>query len=890
MYDDGAGIDSAAGDEIYSATVPAQSNRTLVRYRIEAEDGASAKTRAPMLDDGSLNFALFVYEGVPDYVANTRSVLGGVPRIHPREMLTSLPVYHLLSRAEDVAHCVALDGRTIPKSNEPARDKFNWEGAFVYEGYVYDHVKYRLRQANDRYGGSGKRSMRFRFRKGNRLRARDQYGRRYPTRWRTLNSGKMFDNKRVGNFGLTETLNSVLWNLVGVPAPYVHTFHLRVVDGVDEAPSGTDGQYFGDFWGMYLAFEDYDTRFLDAHSLEDGNLYKLKDGQFNGNDLKRHQGRYAVTTDEDFQNIRRNLRPERSDAWLLDHVNYDRWYPYHTVCEAIRHYDFRPADSHSKNRAWYFEPNGFPLGRVWTLPHDSDASWGPNWNSGVDYSKNAIYANGGKPAFKQDYRNFIREFRDLVWTGEVIHDAIDDLAEFVTEFSHADRDRWRSAPSEAGYQDFGPIQNKITDMKNFAFSGWSGSTGPTVPAGGRAKHLENLAEAEGDISSIPRTPSLQYRGGYPLSSQPIDTLEFHTTAFSDPQGNQSFAAMMWRVGRVNAAGDQGFDPLAPRYFEYETAWTSGELGNFAESITIPSHALEIGGTYRVRLKMMDTTNRWSHWSDPIEFTTVGPVARLPHEDSLRISEFMYNPLGGRDFEFVEIFNKGSSTLDLRTLRFVRGIEFSFADGDVDQLFPGEYAVIVSNLKAFSARYETDGILIAGEYSGNLDNGGETLTLSYGPTHTIQSFTYDDGWAPSSDGAGSSLEVTDIESPPSEWSSAAGWQESNVLHGSPGLPPSGIPEGGGLQLVGDVNQDNLHDISDAIGILRGLFAGGVDLPCDGDDISQGGNATIFDVNGDGGVDISDATYLLNYLFLGGDTPAGGITCTRIEGCPDRCPRR
>ena len=90
-------------------------------------------------------------------------------------------------------------------------------------------------------------------------------------------------------------MNQILWNLTGVPAPKTHWFHFRVVDGVEEAPAGPDGQYFGDFWGLNLALEDYDARFLKAHGLDDGNLYKLKDAVFDGNLLKRHQGRLATT-------------------------------------------------------------------------------------------------------------------------------------------------------------------------------------------------------------------------------------------------------------------------------------------------------------------------------------------------------------------------------------------------------------------------------------------------------------------------------------------------------------------------------------------------------------------------------------------------------------------
>ena len=381
-------------------------------------------------------------------------------------------------------------------------------------------MRYRLRQANDRYGASGKRAMRFRFRKGNYFRPRDPYGERYPTRWRTLNTGKMFDNKRVGNFGLTETLNNQLWNLVGVPAPFMHTIHFRVIDAAQEAPGGTNGQYLGDFWGMFLAVEDYDRRFLDAHGLEDASLYKLKDGIFNGNRVKRNQGQSAVTSDADFQNIRNNLRPERDDAWLRIHVNYDRWYRYHAVVEGVRHYDFRPADSHLKNRAWYFEPSGSRFGRVWTLPHDSDASWGPNWNSGVDYSKNAIFGGSGKAAFKIEYRNTIREFRDLLWSRPVLEAMIDELASHVTEFSRADRDRWRSAPAGAGSQDFGSITTKIRDMKNFAFVSWSRSTerrSRRVVVGGTST-ISPRRKGNADASRRPRPCPTSERRAFPSTT------------------------------------------------------------------------------------------------------------------------------------------------------------------------------------------------------------------------------------------------------------------------------------------------------------------------------------------------------------------------------------
>ncbi|NQU25378.1 MAG: lamin tail domain-containing protein, partial [Candidatus Nealsonbacteria bacterium] len=74
MNDNGNGADAVAGDGIYTAVIPSQAtNRTLVRYRIVAADQNGNSVTAPYLDDASMNFACYVYDGVPDYVAQTKS-------------------------------------------------------------------------------------------------------------------------------------------------------------------------------------------------------------------------------------------------------------------------------------------------------------------------------------------------------------------------------------------------------------------------------------------------------------------------------------------------------------------------------------------------------------------------------------------------------------------------------------------------------------------------------------------------------------------------------------------------------------------------------------------------------------------------------------------------
>ena len=67
MHDDGLEGDEQAGDDTYTAVVPAelQMHRRLVRYRITATDTLGSSLTGPYEDDPQPNFAYYVYDGVP---------------------------------------------------------------------------------------------------------------------------------------------------------------------------------------------------------------------------------------------------------------------------------------------------------------------------------------------------------------------------------------------------------------------------------------------------------------------------------------------------------------------------------------------------------------------------------------------------------------------------------------------------------------------------------------------------------------------------------------------------------------------------------------------------------------------------------------------------------
>jgi hypothetical protein len=823
MLDDGLNGDALAGDGIFTAAIPGQPNRTLLRYRISAVDALAASVRIPHADDPSLNFACFVYNGVPAYTAGTRTVRPeGIGYTYPAVVMNSLPVHTLITRPEDLKYCNAYSslgdsGLQIPKSNDAARSAFNWEGAFVHEGVVYDHMRYRLRQANDRYAGDGKRSMRFRFNRGHYFQARDHEDKKVKEKWESINTGKMSRFGGANVSGLREVVNAELWRLFGVDMPHYYHAHFRVIDGAEEAPAGTNGQYLGDFFGLAMFYEDFEGSFLDNRDLPDGNVYKWKDGFTNPATLQQFQASDAVTDGSDFNAIYQQLRPERDSAWLRQRVDWDNWYRYHGIVEAVRHYDFGVTSAHLKNRGWYFMPAaGAPLGLLRHIPHDHDATWYRGYHDGltvgigVDFPMQAIYGYNGvteKAEFTTEYRNVLRELRDLLWRQEVVNPMIDRTAARISAFHDADRDRWLSAPATAGFEaGVTPLATVVSEMKNFAFV--ADTVNGATLNGGRGTYLEQLA----NDSAIPATPAITYTGtaGYPSNG-----VSFQASAYS---GTNTAAAIEWRLAEITDPAAPAYDPLAPQMYEITAMWQVKNAAPFSTAQTIPMLALRPGHTYRLRARHTDATNRVSHWSAPVQFTVALPNVSL-FQQALVISEVNYNPApttqAERDagfldsdlFEWIEVKNVSDHPVDMTGLRFTKGADFDFPSGWT--IPPGGFVLAVKDLNAFRQRWGTlHDTIIAGSYgSANLSNAGEEIKLSYGAGTEVRAFTYDDSapWPEAADGTGKTMVLISPDSRP-EHTRPENWRASAAPCGSPGANDLLTYSGWAAQFpgIGDAN--------------------------------------------------------------------------------------
>ena len=104
------------------------------------------------------------------------------------------------------------------------------------------------------------------------------------------------------------------------------------------------------------------------------------------------------------------------------------------------------------------ENNGY--GRLWVLPWDTDSTWGPTFNCGEDRPYDAIFPScdgrgdaGGHPEMQREYRNTIREVRDLLFNTEQVNGIIDSIASDISPLIAADRTRWNTVPGTAKHDD-----------------------------------------------------------------------------------------------------------------------------------------------------------------------------------------------------------------------------------------------------------------------------------------------------------------------------------------------------------------------------------------------------------------------------------------------------
>jgi hypothetical protein len=206
-------------------------------------------------------------------------------------------------------------------------------------------------------------------------------------------------------------------------------------------------------------------------------------------------------------------------------------------------------------------------------------------------------------------------------------------------------------------------------------------------------------------------------------------------------------------------------------------------GEIHSGAVVYTGGVPIGGwTATVRARVRKGTE-WSALNEAVFVRNSGPPP-------IRITEIMATPAPPTaaekaagftdkdDFEFIEITNLGTETVNLRQMRFSEGIEFTFLTDAF--LLPGERAVLVRDLASFRMRYG-NGVRVLGEFVGALDDDGERLTLRSALAVKTTEFIYANIAPWPENLAGRSIVLRNVALDPG---SSANWRPSIAVGGNP----------------------------------------------------------------------------------------------------------
>ena len=207
----------------------------------------------------------------------------------------------------------------------------------------------------------------------------------------------------------------------------------------------------------------------------------------------------------------------------------------------------------------------------------------------------------------------------------------------------------------------------------------------------------------------------------------------------------------------------------------------------------------------------------------LQSVTKGTGNALPLMRDIAINEIMYNPISDLDEdEYLELYNRGSATVDLSGWRFTDGIDFEIPQGTT--IPAGGYLVVAKDAAHLKFNYSNLGETnVVGNYAGTISNSGERLALSmpdeiqstneFGQVEVatiyivVAEVHHQEGgrWGKWSDGGGSSLELIDPRADPMHGSS---WADSDETAKSTWttIEFTGVLDNGGIS---EPNQFQMH---------------------------------------------------------------------------------
>lgn len=403
-----------------------------------------------------------------------------------------------------------------------------------------------------------------------------------------------------------------------------------------------------------------------------------------------------------------------------------------------------------------------------------------------DGSGNA--ANGtGDPDFNQKVSDRWSVLRTNILNATNLSARIDELSTMLS--GAAARDLWGKYRSQVVGVDVWPNPDGTGDGRdvNYAYvTNYTGGTADSII--GQMKKFV-LGRYLWIDSQFTHQPSISAAGGAVSSG--------YTFTVTPPAGTMLYYTL------------DGTDPRSPG-----GAVASGVISNTsAATITVNSNT-------RVFARAFQSGSWYGTWSGP------SVASFLIDTPPVRITEVLYHPAAppvgntnvSSDFEFIEVKNGGTKAVSLARYSLGGGVTFTFPDLTLQ---PGGRAVVVANTAAFRSLHPEVGIIVAGEYTGSLNNSGDRITLVGPMQEPIQDISFSPAWYPATDGTGFALVAVNEDASGSASGQQSAWRPGSILGGTPG---AGEPAATPFPAV-VVNEVLNHSVAPAVDQIELLNRGG-----------------------------------------------------------------
>ena len=752
MKDDGIGADSTAGNGIHTADIPSaeQIHRRLIRYRIKVTTADGYDRTFPDQDHPESNYAYFVYNKPTDYNGFSLSNLPTLPEI---TLITT--------NSHTNINILAYLGQ-----------EYLGEGTLVYNGKVYDHIRFRSRGRRSRHKRP-KRNLKFDLNKARPLTPVDDCGKSYKeSRSKLVLSGTWVGDPAV--HGLAESLCNKLLNLTGGLERAADYNQLRIID--DTIEEGKEG----DFWGLYLVLEDFGGSMLDEHKLPDGDIWVTKPLVID------YDGKNDLTLN--VESLIRNMWFGNRAANTIYGQNANNYYGKHSNKTYFPGGDgevppntrldenYLPAADGKQLDVWSDLDNAFgsPNDDFTTFKRDTAVRNILNTNADVIPDEDKI-----------EYQGMLRSMYDLILNPEQ-RDFLVDMEsrkiyqpEAAHDWTTIDKDRWDTP------YDLGTIDAHVNWYKE-----WLKDRAALILTSDTNDGIKDVL--------IPNKPIISLTG-----STAINELTFTGSAYA---GTNAFAAMEWRIGEWSDPTNSFYAIKCKPKYEVQEKWASGEISTFSATYTIPHQALlEAERTYKVRARYKDQTGRWSHWSDPVSLKAT--PANNPVQPAIVINEISYTTLTGCS-EFIEIINGEDQPVDISSYTFTDGIDYTFPLGTT--LAVGQAIVLAEDSLSYVQNYGSSPF---GQYKGGLLSSGERIELRGWYDVIIDSLTFNASniWDENPLGYAKTLELLN---PALDNNDLKNWFRSESVCGTPAKMNSLFCDMPGLPIViNEINYNSNNFVAD-----------------------------------------------------------------------------